>query len=204
MFSQSFKRIMFAAIIIGSSNSAQSIDSSTTFQQGLHYLEYNLIIVPKKQINAEHAHVGAAAALATIVYGLSKVDTETYSINLSTNDLFKFAVISGAASTLYYQIYSCFRKNSIESDNLIHFVRNWENHQSRTPEQFHELFESLSLLLNNKGEKALRSYSREVLNLIEFHLSHAFASRYPNGSSNAINDIKALSDIAKNIKEFTN
>jgi hypothetical protein len=204
MLYQSYKQLILTAIIVAASNATGAIDHSTTFQQGLEYLEYHLIALPKKQILKEHTHAGAAAALVTAAYGLSTINTETRSVEFSTNDLFKFGLLSGAVSTLYYQLYSCFRKNSIESEHFIAFVRNWEHHQSRTPEQFHELFNSLALLLDSQGELALKKYAREVLNLVEFHLSHKFASRYPRESSSTINDIKALSDIAKNVKEFTN
>jgi len=197
------KRIMLAVAFIGSYNSVQTVDTSTTFEQGLKYVEYHLVAKSTHQMNTEDAHFGAIGALATAIYAGSLIKTtDLHEVN--QKDIIKVGFAAGILTTLYYKMIACFRARAIYTNNFLNFVKTWDHHKAYTAKQFHALFDALSELLETKGEDAVRAHTGEVIGLIKFHLSHEFSSRYPNNSGKMVDTLKAVTDIAKNINDLNN
>ena len=200
------KNIIFAAAFIGSCNQIKAIDTSTTFSskdnsKGMHYLEYHLITKSKDQKNVEDTHFGATAALATAIYAGTLVKTTDLS-EIKQTDIIKVGFAAGIVTALYYKIITCFRLRTIYTNNLLIFVKNWAHHKNYTAQQFHALFDSLAELLKIKGESAVKNYSTEIIDLLMYHLSHEFESRYKSESESMADTLKVATDIAKNINDF--
>lgn len=191
---KSIKKITLAAAFICAFN-AQAIDVSTTFDQGIKYLEYNLLVQPNNKINHINGHINAGAALAFA--GLSGIELYKND-SVEYKNLFKPAVIAGIAATIYYKAISCFVKRSIYTNNLISFVSNWSHHKAHTAEAFHELFDALAQLLETQGENAIAAEAGKVMELIMFHMTHELKDRYKTSGLKPFEGIKILTDVIKN------
>lgn len=191
---KSLKNITLAAVFVCSLN-AQAINVSTTFEQGMKYLEYNLVVTPNNKINTVDRHMGAAVALT----GAALAGKELYkNDNVEYRNVFKPALMAGIATTVYYKAVSCFVKRSVYRNNLVDFVTNWSHHKAYTAEAFHELFDTLADLLKTQGTKAVAAQTGKVMELILFHMSHEFKDRYKGNGLKPFEGIKILTDVLKN------
>lgn len=200
------KHIALAVAFIGSCNPTITLDTSTTFasedsNQGMRYIEYHMITKPQRKMKMEHAHFGAAGALATAIYAGS-VARKNGLTEVSRNDIIKVGFAVGITTALYYKLIACFRAQSIYTSNVIDFVKNWDHHKAFTDQRFHELFDSLADLFENEGEEAVAIYTHEIIDIISFHLSHEFSSRYPAKSGSFADTLKTVTDVAKNLNDL--
>lgn len=196
------KITLFTLLTLNLCLSTQAIDIAMTFEPGMKYLEYHLIMKPRWQVKTENDNFTAIGAMTTAGYAISRIQKDG-TIPFNTMDILRIGFCAGIISTLYHKFVASFRMKAIYTKHLIQFIENWEHHKKCTPEQFHELFDSLAQALETQGISAVQEHATEVINLISFHLSHIYPNRYKKVEYDITNTYKAASDIAKNLNDLT-
>ena len=214
MTHKSFKSIFLAVALITSCNISQSISTNSVYKnapEGKYiFLERMFTIEPHLSLDDMSRNLISTGIVTSAIFlgTRENFNWKDFPTNVTKADLGKIAVIGASAAYIYNFHYLKPKKEQLYADQLVKFVKNWGSYKELTPEEFHELFDSLAALLEEKGEQIIRDRSLEVTKTVEHVLNHHFDEHYffmshcKGSSKSASGLLEGLTNTVKTLLTF--